>query len=192
MLLALRQTTIILIIFTIICGGIYPAVVTGVTRALFPEKIEGSLIKNAEGNPIGSELIGQQFNNPKYFWGRVSATSPMPYNASASSGSNLSNSSPALLDSVKARIFALKEAELENKDEIPVDLVTASASGLDPHISIAAAEYQVKRIAKLRGLPEDKVKEIIDKYTEDRIIGIFGEPVVNVLKLNLALDNYNG
>lgn len=188
MLIILRQVTVVLGLFVIICGVVYPAVVTSISKLAFPSKTEGSLIKNESGTVIGSELIGQQFTNPKYFWGRLSATSQVAYNASASSGSNLSNSSTALLDSVKVRIEALKSADPENSLEIPVDLVTGSASGLDPHISVAAANYQANRVAKIRGVSNEKVQELIDKYTTSRIMGIIGEPVVNVLKLNLALD----
>ncbi len=190
MLIVLRQVTVILFVFTVICGIIYPTFVTFVTKSLFLEKAEGSLIKDDKGNNIGSELIGQQFTDPKYFWGRLSATAPIPYNAVASSGSNLSNSSLTLLDMIKARVDSLHKVDSTNIAPVPVDLVTASASGLDPHISIAAAEYQANRIAMLRGIKVEKIKELIDKYTEGRIIGILGEPVVNVLKLNLALDNY--
>ena len=188
MLIILRQVTVVLGMFVIICGVVYPAVVTGISKLAFLSKTEGSLIKNESGTVIGSELIGQQFTSPKYFWGRLSATSPVAYNASASSGSNLSNSSAVLLDSVKARIDALKNADPENALKIPADLVTASASGLDPHISVAAATYQANRVAKIRGLSSEKVQEFIDKYTTSRIMGVIGEPVVNVLKLNLALD----
>jgi K+-transporting ATPase ATPase C chain len=188
MLIILRQVTVVLGMFVIICGVIYPAVVTGISKITFASKTEGSLIKNESGTVIGSELIGQQFTSHKYFWGRLSATSPVAYNASASSGSNLSNSSAVLLDSVKARIDALKNADPENALKIPADLVTASASGLDPHISVAAATYQANRVAKIRGLSSEKVQEFIDKYTTSRIMGVIGEPVVNVLKLNLALD----
>jgi K+-transporting ATPase ATPase C chain len=188
MLLALRQVSVILILFTVILGGVYPAIVTGLSKWWFPKQADGSIIKDEKGNAIGSELIGQNFTSPEYFWGRPSATAPMPYNAAASTGSNLSNSAPALLDAIKARVDTLKQANPKNRDPIPVDLVTASASGLDPHISIAAAYYQIGRVAKARGLSEDKVKELIDKYTEDRIMGIIGEPVVNVLLLNLELD----
>jgi K+-transporting ATPase ATPase C chain len=188
MLLSLRQVTVVLFAFFILCGGIYPLVVTGIATFIFPLQIEGSFIKDEKGKILGSKLIGQHFSDPKYFWGRLSATSPIPYNAAASGGSNLSNGSSQLLDIVKKRITALKEADPENTLQIPVDLVTASASGLDPHISIAAANYQAKRIAKLRGISIDKVYELIDKYSEGRIMGILGEPVVNVLELNLALD----
>jgi K+-transporting ATPase ATPase C chain len=188
MLLTLRQVSVVLFAFVILCGAVYPLVVTGIAQFTFPLQTQGSLIKDENGTVIGSQMIGQQFNNSKYFWGRLSATSPAPYNAAASSGSNLSNSSPALLDSVKARVAALKEADPENTGEIPVDLVTASASGLDPHISVAAAIYQANRVAEVRGVSTDKVQELIDKYSEGRIMGILGEPVVNVLKLNLALD----
>lgn len=192
MLLALRQVGVVLCAFMVICGAIYPSIVTGVAKLTFPLKMEGSLITDSKGNVIGSELIGQAFSDPKYFWGRLSSTSPMPYNAAASAGSNLSNNSPALLDGVKARIKALKKFDPSNTKAIPVDLVTASASGLDPHISIAAATYQVNRVAKARGISPKKIQALIDGNTEARILGVLGEPVVNVLKLNLALDGHPG
>lgn len=190
MLVALRQSIIILFAFVVICGGIYPAIVTVIAKLDFPVQAEGSIIKDRAGNSIGSALIGQNFSDPKYFWGRLSATSPMPYNAAASSGSNLANSAPQIIDSAKVRIEALKKADPGNNKPIPVDLVTASASGLDPHISVASANYQITRVAKARGVKEEVVKELVDKYTESRIMGVLGEPVVNVLKLNLALDEH--
>lgn len=188
MFIILRQVGVVLFAFVIICGVVYPAFVTGISKLTFPSKIEGSFIKNESGTVVGSELIGQQFTDYKYFWGRLSTTSPQPYNAATSGGSNLSNNAPALLEAIKSRIAALKAADSEIKSNIPVDLVTASASGLDPHISIAAANYQARRVAKARGLSTDKVKKLIEKHSEGRIMGILGEPVVNVLKLNLALD----
>jgi len=171
---------------TALTGAIYPAAVTGVAQALFPHQANGSLIEQG-GKVIGSELIGQSFSDPKYFWSRASATSPMPYNAGSSSGSNLGPLNPALADAVKARIAALKAADPDNHAPIPVDLVTASASGLDPHISPAAAEYQAGRIARLRGLDVATVRAMVTKHTEGRQLGILGEPRVNVLTLNLAL-----
>ncbi|MET0155919.1 MAG: potassium-transporting ATPase subunit KdpC [Rickettsiales bacterium] len=188
MLVALRQVSVVLFAFVILCGAVYPAVVTGVSRLAFPSKAEGSLIKNKNGTIVGSALIGQQFTGPQYFWGRLSSTAPTPYNAAASGGSNLSNAAPALLDAAKARIAALKASDPENTEDVPVDLVTASASGLDPHISLAAATYQAGRVAKARGLSIEKVRELIDRHTKKRTLGILGEPVVNVPELNLALD----
>lgn len=185
-----RQLKIALIflgIFTIITGIIYPLFVTGIAQAFFNHQANGSLITE-NGTGVGSDLIGQPFSDPKYFWGRLSATSPYPYNAAASSGSNLGPSNPALLNEVKARIDALKAVDPDNASPIPVDLVTSSGSGLDPAISIAAANYQVARVARYRGLSADKVQTLVNQYTEGRQFGILGEPRVNVLKLNLALD----
>ena len=182
-----------LLIFTVITGVIYPLVVTGIAQVVFPHQANGSLIV-VDGKAVGSELIGQQFDDPKYFWGRISATGTFAYNAfnaenlTASSGSNYGPMNPALMDMVQARMDALKAADPDNTLPIPVDLVTASASGLDPHISIAAALYQVHRVAQARGLSEDAVKSLVDKYTTRRQFGFLGEPAVNVLELNLALD----
>jgi potassium-transporting ATPase KdpC subunit len=174
-------------LLTVLTGLIYPFAVTGIAQRVFPQQANGSLILEV-GQASGSALIGQPFTNPKYFWGRLSATAPFPYNAAASSGSNLGPTNPALLDSVKARIKALQEADPGNPAPIPVDLVTASGSGLDPHISPAAAEYQINRVAKARKLDPKQVRELVSKYTEGRQFGILGEPRVNVLKLNLTLD----
>jgi K+-transporting ATPase ATPase C chain len=168
-------------------GLIYPLVVTGLAQLVFPRQANGSLITQ-NGQTVGSTLIGQSFDDPKYFWGRLSATGPFPYNAAASSGSNLGPTNPALLDAVKARIAALQAADPSNTQLIPVDLVTASGSGLDPDISVAAALYQIPRVARLRGLSESAVRTLVDKYTTGRQFGFLGEPRVNVLKLNLALD----
>jgi len=176
-----------LLIFTLLTGVIYPLVVTGVAQLVFPHQANGSLI-TANGQTVGSDLIGQQFDDPRYFWGRLSATGPFPYNAAASSGSNLGPSNPALLDAVQARIADLKAADPTNTQLIPVDLVTASGSGLDPNISIAAALYQIPRVARLRGLSETAVRALVDQFTQGRQFGFLGEPRVNVLKLNLALD----
>jgi K+-transporting ATPase ATPase C chain len=177
----------LLLIFTVLTGLLYPLVVTGIAQLVFPSQANGSLI-SSNGQTVGSSLIGQQFDDPKYFWGRLSATGPYPYNAAASSGSNLGPTNPALLDEVKARIAALKAADPTNTQPIPVDLVTSSGSGLDPNISIAAALYQLPRVAKARGLSEAAVQALVDKYTQGRQLGFLGEARVNVLELNLALD----
>ena len=183
----IRPALMALLIFTILTGLIYPLVVTGIAQLVFPRRANGSLIVR-NGQTVGSTLIGQQFDDPKYFWGRFSATGPYPYNAAASSGSNLGPTHPALLDEVKARIAALKAADPSNTQPIPVDLVTSSGSGLDPNISIAAALYQLPRVAKVRGLSESAVRALVDQYTQGRQLGFLGEARVNVLELNLALD----
>ena len=182
-----RPALVMLIVMTAITGAIYPAVVTGIAQAIFPTQANGSLIKQ-DGKALGSSLIGQPFSDPKHFWARPSATSPYPNNASSSSGSNQGPLNPALTDAVAGRIKALRDADPDNKAPVPVDLVTASGSGLDPHISPAAAEYQVARVAKARGLDSAKVKALVAEYTEGRQLGFLGEPRVNVLRLNLALD----
>jgi K+-transporting ATPase ATPase C chain len=187
MLAQLRPAIMVFVLLAVITGVIYPSVITGVAQAVFPAQANGSLIYRG-GQPVGSALIGQPFDDPKYFWGRLSATSPFPYNAAASSGSNYGPLSSSLTDAVKARMDALKAADPENNQPIPVDLVTASASGLDPHISVAAALYQAPRVARARSLSEDQVRELVTQFTEGRQFGILGEPRVNVLKLNLALD----
>jgi len=166
---------------------VYPLVITGVAQAVFPQQANGSLIYQ-DGQPVGSALIGQPFDDPKYFWGRLSATSPFPYNAAASSGSNYGPLSSALSDAARSRIEALRAADPTNSQPVPVDLVTSSASGLDPHISPASALYQVPRVARARGLSEDEVRSLVQRFTEDRQFGFLGEPRVSVLKLNLALD----
>ncbi|HET6464878.1 MAG TPA: potassium-transporting ATPase subunit KdpC [Nitrospiria bacterium] len=178
----------LLIILTVVTGVLYPLAVTGMAQVIFSHQANGSLIAQ-NGQPVGSTLIGQPFDDPKYFWGRLSATSPYPYNAASSSGSNLGPTNDALLKSVKDRIDALKAADPENSAPVPVDLVTASGSGLDPHISPAAAEYQVHRVAKVRGLNEAKVRALVTAHTEGRQFGLLGEPRVNVLRLNLALND---
>lgn len=180
----IRPALTIFALLTIITGVIYPLLVTGMSQVLFPSQANGSLII-VDRKPVGSELIGQQFDDPKYFWGRLSAAG---YNAAASSGSNYGPMNPTLMDMVQARIDALKAVDPDNTLPIPVDLVTASASGLDPHISVAAALYQVSRVAAARGLSEADVQSLVEKYTEDRQFGFLGEPRVNVLLLNLALD----
>lgn len=186
----IRATVITLLFFTILTGFIYPAVVTGIARLFFPGQANGSIVTKG-GKAVGSELIGQQFEDPRYFWGRPSATMPYPYNSGSSSGSNLGPNSPDLMKAVRARVQALRAADPGNTSRIPVDLVTASGSGLDPHISPAAAEYQVGRVARARGFDEGKVRIFISRYTEERQLGVFGEPRVNVLRLNLALDEVN-
>lgn len=183
----IRPALSLFILLTIITGLIYPLLVTGIGQALFPAQAAGSLIQR-DGKLIGSRLIGQNFTDPKYFWGRPSATGPVPYNAAASSGSNLGPLNPALHDAVAGRVKALREADPGNMQPVPVDLVTASASGLDPHISPAAAAYQAARVARVRGLKLDAVQTLVAQHTEDRQWGIFGEPRVKVLELNLALE----
>ena len=188
MLKHLRSAAVMLGLMTILTGFVYPAAITAVAQAIFPYQANGSLIvKN--GALVGSELLGQQFDAPNYFWGRPSATTPYPYNATASGGSNLGPTNPALLDGVKARISALRAANLTSTLPIPADLVTASASGLDPDISPAAAEYQVGRVARARGMTETAVRQLVAQNTSGRLLGIFGEPAVNVLELNLMLDD---
>ena len=176
-----------LALMTVLTGAAYPLLVTGVARAAFPKQSNGSLIERA-GKTVGSSLIGQSFSEPKYFWGRLSGTALVPYNAGASTGSNYGPLNPALTDAVKGRIEALRKADPQATGPVPVDLVTASGSGLDPHISPAAAEYQVRRVAKARGLDEAKVRSLVEANTQDRTFGVLGEPTVNVLKLNLSLD----
>ncbi|BBL57260.1 potassium-transporting ATPase subunit KdpC [Methylomonas koyamae] len=184
----LRPAATMLLLLTFITGAAYPALVTLIAQTLFAEQSNGSVIKTANGDAVGSKLIGQSFSEPEYFWSRPSATAPYPYNAAASGGSNLGPTNPALADAVAARIQALKQADPDNKAPVPVDLVTASASGLDPHISPAAAEYQLKRVARLRKIDERQLRDLIQANSEGRQWGVFGEPRVNVLRLNLALD----
>ena len=183
----IRNAFMSLLLFTLLTGIIYPLAVTGIAQAIFPHQANGSIIMK-DGKPIGSALIGQQFDDPKYFWGRPSATGPYPYNGGASSGSNRGTNHPDLVKSAQGRIDALRASDPSDTGPVPVDLVTASGSGLDPHISPAAAEYQAKRVARVRGLDEAKVHALVAAYIEPRQFGIFGEPVVNVLELNLALD----
>ena len=183
----LRAALMLLLTLTALTGVLYPLIVTGFAQVLFPNQANGSLITR-DGRVIGSELIGQHFDDAHYFWGRPSATGPFPYNAAASSGSNLGPTSPVLIETVKTRVAALRAADPDNAASVPVDLVTASGSGLDPHISPAAALYQVHRVARARGLGEGQVEDLVARYTEGRQFGFLGEPRVNVLKLNLALD----
>jgi K+-transporting ATPase ATPase C chain len=183
----LRIALILLGLFTVVTGIIYPLAVTGIGQAFFGHQANGSLIEE-NGKVVGSELIGQSFSDPKYFWGRLSATSPYPYNAASSSGSNYGPLNPALREAIEVRIDALKAVDPDNDQPIPVDLVTFSASGLDPHISIATANYQVSRVARYRGMSEEQIYELVSRFTEGRQFGILGEPRVNVLELNMALD----
>ncbi len=183
-----RPAIVCFAVLTVLTGIAYPLVVTGIGQAVFPQQAAGSLlVKN--GQPVGSSLIGQNFSDPKYLWGRPSATSPMPYNARNSSGSNLGPLNPALTDAVKGRIEALRAADPGNTAPVPVDLVTASGSGLDPHISVAGAQFQAARVAKARHLPLQAVQQLIAQHAEGRLFGLLGEPRVNVLQLNLALND---
>lgn len=193
MMQQLRPAVTILLALTVITGVLYPLAVTGIAQAVFPHQANGSLISQ-DGKAVGSELIGQQFDSPKYFWGRLSATGDFPYNAfnrqtsTGSSGSNYGPMNPALLKAVQDRVNALRAADPGNTAPIPVDLVTASGSGLDPDISVEAALYQAPRVARLRGLTLDQVKHLIAQYTLGRQFGLLGEPRVNVLELNLGLE----
>jgi K+-transporting ATPase ATPase C chain len=183
-----RPAIMLFVVLSVVTGLLYPLLVTGLAKAVFPRQAAGSLLRDDTGQVIGSSLIGQNFSDPKYFWGRPSATSPMPYNAANSGGSNQGPLNPALIDAVKSRIEALKAADPGNTAPIPVDLVSASASGLDPHISLAAALYQAGRVARLRGLSDDAMRTLLADHTEGRLLGVLGEPRVNVLQLNLALE----
>jgi K+-transporting ATPase ATPase C chain len=187
----LKTGVFALIALSVLTGVVYPLLVTAMARLAFPREADGSLIVR-EGKPVGSRLIGQPFSGARYFWSRLSATSPTPYNASASSGSNLGPTNPALRAAAAARIDALRALDPQNLRPVPVDLVTASGSGLDPRISPAAAEYQLARVARSRGLPEARVRELIALHTEPRTLALLGEPAVNVLELNLALDALPG
>lgn len=182
---SIRPTIVTLALFTALFGVAYPGISTVIGKTMFPDESEGSLIIGKNGEVLGSKLIGQNFTAPKYFWGRPSAAN---HNAAASSGSNLGTANPVLIEAVQARVTALKVADPTNTNPVPVDLVTASGSGLDPEISLAAAEYQVKRVAAARGLPESKIREVLQHFTSSRQLGIMGEPRVNVLQVNLALD----
>ncbi len=181
------QSLRMLAFMTIVTGVAYPLLVTGIAQLAFKEQANGSLIYK-DNRLIGSRLIGQAFSDPKYFWSRPSATSPQPYNGASSSGSNQGPTNPALKDAVEGRVKALRDAGSDPSKPVPVDLVTASGSGLDPHISPAAAEYQIPRIAKTRAISEAKLRELVHRHTEGRQLGVLGEPTVNVLELNLALD----
>jgi len=183
----LRQSILMLLLLTVVTGVAYPLLVTGAAQVLFPRQANGSLIMK-DGKAVGSTLIGQEFSDPKYFWGRLSATTPNPYNGGSSSGSNLGPTNPALTEAAKKRIAALRAADPGNTAPVPVDLVTASGSGLDPEISPAAAQYQVARVARLRGLSAAQVAALVAAHTRGRQLGVLGEPRVNVLELNLALD----
>ena len=183
----LRPALVLFVLLSALTGIVYPLAVTGAAQAVFPSQAAGSLVMR-DGEPVGSALVGQNFSDPKHFWGRPSATLPMPYNGGASGGSNLGPLNPALADAVKGRIEALRAADPGNGVALPVDLVTASASGLDPDISPAAARYQAARVARLRNLPVDQIDQLIDAHTESRLWGLFGEARVNVLAINLALD----
>ena len=183
----LRPALVLFLLLSLITGLAYPLLVTGIAQLAFPAQANGSLIVK-DGKAVGSALIGQPFSDPKHFWSRPSATSPMPYNAANSAGSNLGPSNPALAEAVKARIDALRAADPGNPLPVPVDLVTASASGLDPHISRAAADYQLARVARATGLPEAAVRELVERHTQGAWLGFIGEARVNVLQLNLALD----
>jgi potassium-transporting ATPase KdpC subunit len=194
MLAQLRAAVVMLVTLTLLTGVVYPLLVTGIAEAAFPRQAEGSLIVK-DGKTVGSSLIGQPFLEPKYFWSRISATGTtadsskaQPYNAASSTGSNLGPTNPALVEEVKGRIKALQDADPGNSAPIPVDLVTSSGSGLDPHISPAAALYQLRRVAKVRGLDEANVRALVEEHTDGPQLGVFGEPGVNVVELNLALD----
>lgn len=183
----LRPALVLFAVLSLITGLLYPLAVTGVAQAVFPAQANGSLVQ-VNGKAVGSDLIGQQFSNPGYFWGRPSVTSPMPYNAQSSGGSNLGASSPDLKAAVEARVAALRQADPGNTALVPVDLVTASGSGLDPHISVASARYQLLRVAKARSVSPEAVATLLDAHTETQRFGFLGEPRVNVLRLNMALN----
>jgi K+-transporting ATPase ATPase C chain len=183
----LKPALIVLVLLSLVTGVAYPLILTGIAQAVFPSQANGSLVVR-DGKPVGSSLIGQPFDDPKYFWGRLSATAPFAYNAGASSGSNLGPINQALHAATKGRIDALREADPGDKAPIPVDLVTASGSGLDPDTSPAAAFYQVPRVARARHLDEERVRELVHTHIRHRQLGVLGEPRVNVLRLNLALD----
>jgi K+-transporting ATPase ATPase C chain len=184
----LKPAILLFLLLSVITGVVYPLVITVTAQAVFPNKANGSLIYR-EGRAVGSSLVGQAFDDPKCFWGRPSATSPIPYNAAASGGSNLGPTNPALAEAARSRIAALRAADPGNHLPIPIDLVTASASGLDPHISPAAAEYQLPRVARARGLEAEAIRQLVARHTQGRTFGLLGEPRVNVVELNLELDS---
>jgi K+-transporting ATPase ATPase C chain len=183
----LRPALVLLVVLTLVTGVIYPLVVTGIAQGLFPAQANGSLLRR-DGQPVGSALIGQSFTDPGHFWSRPSATTPVPYDANASGGANLGPTNPALAEAVRARIATLRAADPGNSAPVPIDLVTTSASGLDPHLSAAAARYQAQRVARARGLPLTQVLQLVDAHVRKPFLGWFGEARVNVLQLNLALD----
>jgi len=187
LLASLRPALVLFLLLTVLTGFLYPLVVTAVAQLLFPARAAGSLVTR-DGHAVGSRLIGQSFSDPKYFWSRPSATTPQPYNGTASTGSNLGPLNPALRDAIKPRVAALRGADPGNSAPVPIDLVTASASGLDPEISLAAANYQAARVARARGLAPERVQALIAQHAEGTLLGVLGEPRVNVLELNLALD----
>ena len=187
MLASLRPALVLFLLLTVVTGFLYPLLVTGLAQLLFPHQAAGSVVKR-DGHPVGSRLIGPTFTDPRYFWSRPSATTPQPYNGAASAGSNLGPLNPQLTDAIKTRVAALRVADPTNSAPVPIDLVTASGSGLDPEISVAAANYQAARIARARGLAPERVQALIAQHTEGRLLGVLGEPRVNVLELNLALD----
>ena len=174
-------------LFTLLTGVVYPLVVTLIAQVAFPHRANGSVVERND-QPIGSELIGQQFDDPRYFWGRPSATEKVPYNAASSGGSNLGPTNPDLLKTMKERVESIRQAHPDQTGPVPADLVTASASGLDPQISPAAAEYQIARVAKARGMAEDVMRQLVASNTQGKTLALLGEPRVNVLRLNLALD----
>jgi K+-transporting ATPase ATPase C chain len=188
MISMLRQSLVVFMLLTLVTGVAYPLVVTGIGQLAFHRQANASVLER-DGRPLGSALLGQPFSDPAHFWSRPSATAPQPYNGAASTGSNQSPTNPALLDAIQARVEALRAADPANRAPVPVDLVTASGSGLDPHISPAAAEYQVARVARARGLPEGEVRSLVVAQTQGRTLGLLGEPRVNVVALNLALDS---
>jgi K+-transporting ATPase ATPase C chain len=188
----IRPAVSLFLVLTVVTGALYPLAVTGVGQGLFAEQAQGSLLRREGGLAVGSRLIGQAFTDPGHFWSRPSATAPTPYNAANSGGSNQGPMNPALTDAVKARVQALRDADPGNTRPVPVDLVTASGSGLDPHISVAAALYQVDRVARVRGQPRAVILELVNRHTEQAWLGFFGEPRVNVLLLNLDLDALQG
>jgi K+-transporting ATPase ATPase C chain len=187
----LRAAIVLFVLLSALTGIVYPLLVTGIAHLGFARQAQGSIIERA-GKPLGSALLGQPFDAPQYFWGRLSATSPQPYNGASSGGSNLGPTNPAMLDSVAMRVQALRAADPDNLKPVPVDLVSASGSGLDPDISPAAAEYQVGRVARARGVSETRIRELVAHYRTERFLGVLGEPRVNVLELNLALDQLRG